>query len=250
MEFLGKLGIDWQLLIAQIINFGLLVLILAKFLYRPIVNKIEKEEKELKKAKNKLRQLQEKKESLSEKSEKMTKKAKEESRNTIEEAEQVAENIKQKAKKEAEEQKEEILKQAKEEAKQISSQAETNKYSQLQDKIVDKTLQRLNETMTKDAAEALRSKYLKYLLEQLSEITKDDLGKQDMPLLLESAHELKQEEISKIKQALKNLLEEDIELKTKRNEKLICGFKLQVKGVLIETDLAKEIKDTVNSLDI
>ena len=51
MEILGKLGIDIKLLIAQIINFGLLLWLLKKFLYAPIVRRIEKDERELNEAK-------------------------------------------------------------------------------------------------------------------------------------------------------------------------------------------------------
>ena len=37
MELLGKLGIDWRLLIAQIINFLLLLVILYRLLYKPVI---------------------------------------------------------------------------------------------------------------------------------------------------------------------------------------------------------------------
>jgi len=43
MELLGKLGVDPRLLLAQIVNFGLLLLILNKFLYKPLIKKIEKD---------------------------------------------------------------------------------------------------------------------------------------------------------------------------------------------------------------
>jgi len=35
---LEKLGINWALLIAQIVNFGILVWLLTRFLYRPVLN--------------------------------------------------------------------------------------------------------------------------------------------------------------------------------------------------------------------
>lgn len=41
MELLSKLGIDWRLLIAQLINFLILVLILYKFLYKPVLGALE-----------------------------------------------------------------------------------------------------------------------------------------------------------------------------------------------------------------
>lgn len=42
LELIHKLGIDWKLLIAQIINFAALFLILRKFLYKPILGMLEK----------------------------------------------------------------------------------------------------------------------------------------------------------------------------------------------------------------
>lgn len=41
MELLGKLGIEWPLLLAQAVNFLLLVFILNKFLYKPIIKMLD-----------------------------------------------------------------------------------------------------------------------------------------------------------------------------------------------------------------
>ena len=38
MELLNKLGIDWKLLIAQLVNFGIVLLVLYKFLYKPLLS--------------------------------------------------------------------------------------------------------------------------------------------------------------------------------------------------------------------
>ena len=37
MDFLEKLGIDWRLLIAQVLNFAILLFVLRRFAYQPIV---------------------------------------------------------------------------------------------------------------------------------------------------------------------------------------------------------------------
>ena len=42
MELFEKLGIDWRLLIIQIINFGIVLFILKKFLYKPVLALLEK----------------------------------------------------------------------------------------------------------------------------------------------------------------------------------------------------------------
>lgn len=47
MEALASLGIDWKLLIAQIANFLILLLILSKFLYKPLVNMLEQRKEKI-----------------------------------------------------------------------------------------------------------------------------------------------------------------------------------------------------------
>lgn len=74
MEALSALGIDWKLLLAQIINFLILLVLLTKFLYKPIVKMLddrskkiadglaaaEKSEKDLTAAEEKSEKIQEK----------------------------------------------------------------------------------------------------------------------------------------------------------------------------------------------
>ena len=48
-ELFSKLGIDWKLLIAQIVNFLVLLFILYKFAYGPILAMLEKRQKKIEK---------------------------------------------------------------------------------------------------------------------------------------------------------------------------------------------------------
>jgi len=48
-ELISKLGIDWKLLIAQIINFLVLLFVLYKFAYGPILAMLEKRQKKIEK---------------------------------------------------------------------------------------------------------------------------------------------------------------------------------------------------------
>lgn len=50
MELISKLGIDWKLLIAQIINFFILLFVLYKFAYKPILEMLNKRSKMIEKA--------------------------------------------------------------------------------------------------------------------------------------------------------------------------------------------------------
>ena len=48
-EILHNLGIDWKLLIAQVINFFILFLILKKFVYKPILGIMQKRREDIEK---------------------------------------------------------------------------------------------------------------------------------------------------------------------------------------------------------
>lgn len=47
MEALTKLGISWGLLLSQIINFGLLMVILQQLLYKPVLNMLEQRKQKI-----------------------------------------------------------------------------------------------------------------------------------------------------------------------------------------------------------
>lgn len=49
-ELIYKLGIEPKLLLAQIINFGILLLLLYKFLYKPVLNVLQKREEYIKRS--------------------------------------------------------------------------------------------------------------------------------------------------------------------------------------------------------
>lgn len=49
MELLTTLGVEWKLLLAQVINFGLLLLVLWKFVYKPVLHMLEKRSKMIEK---------------------------------------------------------------------------------------------------------------------------------------------------------------------------------------------------------
>lgn len=59
MELFSKLGIDWRMLIAQLVNFGILLAILHRFVYRPLLAMLEKREQMVAKSVNDARAIEE-----------------------------------------------------------------------------------------------------------------------------------------------------------------------------------------------
>jgi F-type H+-transporting ATPase subunit b len=49
MQILNALGVDWRILIAQLVNFFLLLFILKKILYKPMISFLEDRENKIKK---------------------------------------------------------------------------------------------------------------------------------------------------------------------------------------------------------
>jgi len=124
MEVLGKLGIDLKLLLAQIINFGLLLLLLKYFLYKPVLKRIEDDETQLKAAKIKEQQLNEKREEFEKQKQKETVAMHRKASKVIKEAEEIAEDIKKKVNREAQDEKKKVMQQIKNRLKEVENAAE------------------------------------------------------------------------------------------------------------------------------
>jgi len=91
MELLEKLGIDWRLLIAQLVNFLILVLILYKFLYKPLLKMLDGRKEKIEKGLRDAEQLGVELEKTKELQAAEIQKAKQEARGIIEEADKRAE---------------------------------------------------------------------------------------------------------------------------------------------------------------
>lgn len=130
MEAIESLGIDWKLLIAQIINFAILLILLKKFLYTPILNmldqrkgKIEKGLKDSEEAEKKLAECETECKKISQEAVKESEKiiasarklAETETKKIIAEAEKKSQKIITLAQEDAESRKENALKEAKKE---------------------------------------------------------------------------------------------------------------------------------------
>jgi F-type H+-transporting ATPase subunit b len=59
-ELLHHLGINWKLLIIQMVNFGILLFVLRRFIYQPVLNAIKLRKEQSEKAFEKSQELEEK----------------------------------------------------------------------------------------------------------------------------------------------------------------------------------------------
>ncbi|MBI5620042.1 F0F1 ATP synthase subunit B [Candidatus Gottesmanbacteria bacterium] len=81
-----KLGIEPSLLLAQIVNFSIIVLVLAKLLYKPVLSMLEKRRRQIEEGLALTRVLREEEEKLKEKKQKLLDESRREGQAMIEEA--------------------------------------------------------------------------------------------------------------------------------------------------------------------
>ncbi len=112
MDFLDKLGIDWKLFTAQLINFAVLLFVLYRFLYKPVLKLLDLRRKKIEENERRSQVLDKELRSVSEVKEK-----------TLQEAEREFQKIVLKATHEAEVQRQEILSKAVREAEEYTLQA-------------------------------------------------------------------------------------------------------------------------------
>jgi F-type H+-transporting ATPase subunit b len=109
---MGKLGINWYLLISQLINFGLLAFLLIYFLYRPVLNALH----------NRQMRIQESIENAEQVKQQLAR-AQQDYEARLNEARQEAAQIVAQASERAQAVRDEIIAQAREEAERIQAEA-------------------------------------------------------------------------------------------------------------------------------
>ena len=111
-ELIKTFHIDWKLLVAQVINFGIVVFVLFKFAYKPLLKHMNERTETIEKGLDDARKAQEKLE-----------KAEEEKSGKLKEARLEALGILEEAGKQAEKNKETIVGEARKEAEKVVVQA-------------------------------------------------------------------------------------------------------------------------------
>ncbi|MEK7648563.1 MAG: F0F1 ATP synthase subunit B [Patescibacteria group bacterium] len=114
MEILTSLGVDWRLLVAQLVNFAILFFALYKLLYKPLLALLEKRTAKIEKGLADADAAEEKLKLTDQTYKQIVLKAKKEAEKILEEASALAEQHRQ-----------ETVKQTREEVKRVVTQAKT-----------------------------------------------------------------------------------------------------------------------------
>ncbi len=120
MNFLGNLGVDIWLLIAQIINFIFLMWVLTKLVYKPLIKRIEEDEAAFAEVKKAREELEKREKQIEHKERLYIKNTKNKAKAILSEAEEIAESIKKKAQTETVLEKKAVMQQVNQRLAEIS----------------------------------------------------------------------------------------------------------------------------------
>lgn len=114
-----QLGIEPRLLLAQVINFLIIVFVLAKVLYKPIITMLDKRKREIEEGLKLTQKMREEEEKMQVKKAKFLEEARKEGRGVIEEAKKQAKEVERELVSQAQIQAEEIIEKAKADVKRL-----------------------------------------------------------------------------------------------------------------------------------
>jgi len=145
-DILNVFGINWKLLLIQSINFGILLLVLYKFLYKPLFNIIEKRKEKIEKGVKDAEAAEEHLQNAQKEKEAILSKAAKDAEEVYANAKKSADRIKEEMLVDADHKKEEIIQKAKE-------QGENEKRS-----IIEKSKEEIARAAVLSAEKILREK--------------------------------------------------------------------------------------------
>ncbi|NOY35319.1 MAG: hypothetical protein GXP44_00045 [bacterium] len=281
MNFLGNLGIDTNLLIAQMINFGLLLWLLTKFLYKPVIRRIEKDEAELKQAQRQKAELELEKIAFAEREEREVSEAKKKIREIIKEAERIAEKIKKEAREEADKEAAAIIKLAKNKLESLKPDIEREISKKMKAEIGDSFGKTFSGVFSPAARKEIQNVFWRDFIGQLEKLTAKKLREPKLveilkksrlaakakgekrnslekelekifaqkagPVVLEHALPLAKEQEKELEEMISEKFGIKLKFGKKQNENLISGFRFEIAGVIFESNLLSVIKDAADS---
>lgn len=233
-----KLGLDWKLLAAQIINFAALVAILDTFMYRPIVGYLEDEEQKFKTLETRQKKLRSEKIQFKAREKEILNATRQKSQKIIREAEEAAAEIKTSAQQQAAQdhsrltqRNQEILREEKKRQQQAIRQS-LRRYQK-------ETLQRLSKNLNKKTWPEF---FWQRLLNDLEGLTRDELGELDSnQAVLVAAGQVSNTQKAQLQKILAEKLNSPVTLKTRRNPGLMQGYQLKVGSLRLQENLFYEL---------
>ncbi len=161
MDVLNNLGVNWVLLVAQIVNFLVVFYILKRFLYKPILELLKNREKTIQESQKQAEETKQLLERTAKKEKEVIKKAQEEARKLLEDARKQRDEIIAQSQTAAKEQAKVILEEARAQIGEETKAAEKRLAAQISTLAVQFLEKSADELFGKEEKEAVMKNALK-----------------------------------------------------------------------------------------
>ena len=240
--------IDWFTVIAQIINFLILVWLLKRFLYKPILNAIEERENkiasQLEDAESKKEEARKEQDEFRQKNEGFENKKKELMKKAVEEAEEKRQKLLQEARNEANEFRSQL--------KKSSEEVQQNLSQEIEQKVQQEVFAITRKTLSDLASLDLEEQTVRVFIRRLKELKADEKNQfleafksKSDPILVRSAFDLPSKQKTEIQNTIAEILGAETQFQFKTVPELVSGIEITANGF----KLAWSISEYLNSLE-
>lgn len=239
MGLLGKIGIDWGLVLAQVLNFLVLLWFLHRFLYRPLLKGMENSD--LEEAEREMKKVHQEQEAVEAARAKAVDEARKKSSSIVAVAEKIAAEVQETAREKAEEQKKEILAQADTLLESQKGAVAAAREEQARATAVA-TLEKIWAARLADEAVAkpLQAAYWASLLSDVRGVEPTAIGAG--PVVLETTWPVTDGELAALRQVLAEKFgSSDTKITVNRDPSLLVGCRLELDGFEVQANLHSDI---------
>lgn len=240
MNVLGQLGIDWWLVTAQIVNFVLLLWILKKYVYTPLIKRLERDEKDRADAAKGLQRLEEEKKQLMIDRDASLSETKKRSSQILEEAEAVAEEVKKTMLSEAQESKRVLLAKADQEVNAQKVIVIEEEKKKLQARVRQRLVDTISKMRDSGALHELQRKYADPMIAEIKDAPLTDTQNINH-VTLEYGTGADGGDVERIKNSIREKVGHDFSFDVKDQSDLIAGFRVEIGGVQLNHNLIDDI---------
>lgn len=273
--FLGNLGIDRNLFFAQLINFAVLAWFLSYFVYKPTIGLIEKNETELAEGEKMRDQLDKDKSDFAAQKEREMSEVKMNTRKTAEEMRLAAEKIKRQSYEKAERESAALVGQTKEALESQKPMLERELARDLKRKMDEHFRESFDASIEPQYRKEFQAVLFKILIGRIHAMPLEEIGGPDASgniagnasamniknkkeyqkklrqkigiIFLEHAAPLSPWERAEVEKIVSDKIGLKIKVEPRQNKNLVNGFRLEIMGKIIESNVSTIIENAHNN---
>ena len=242
------MNINWFEIIVQMINFFILLFILQKLFYKPVIKAMEDRQERINNIRNEadrkreeadelIQEYEQNKKELEEKKEKMMDEA-------IKEADEKKESLLESYKEEAREKRESYINEVKEEKENFLNELRST-LGRSSVNIASKILETITE-------EELTDKIFKTFIKKIESLEKEKINEEiklsKEEIILSSSETLSEKQKDTFEKTISDKFNDSIEIEYEVDEDLIKGFELKLESLTVHTNIKNYLKEAEDNI--